>query len=105
MLAGILGEADLLANTPECLCTVEVGKVATITVSFCNRGATTARVTLRVPKTIAAQTTFYEYKTPISPNGVLERVGITAEAGRNIVVESDAALVTAIVHGYPEAAQ
>lgn len=106
MNAGILGEADLLANTPTKLYTVSVGKVATMTVSFCNRGPNTAKVTLLVPKAVGDQTTFYEYEFPLPPAGStpLERTGIVAEAGRNVVVQSSSALVTAIVHGYEEGA-
>lgn len=103
MKSGILGEADLLANTPTKLHTVSVGTVATLTVSFCNRGATTAKVTLRVPKAVGDQTTFYEYEFPLPAGSApLERSGIVAEAGRNVVVQSDKALVTAIVHGFEE---
>lgn len=105
MKSGILGEADLLANTPTKLHTVSVGTVATLTVSFCNRGASTAKVTLRVPKAVGDQTTFYEYEFPLPPGAPpLERSGIVAEAGRNVVVQSDKALVTAIVHGFEEEA-
>lgn len=105
MASGILGEAGLLANTPTNLYTVPPAKVATFTVSFCNRGPTTAKVTLRVPLTIGAMTTFYEYRFPIQPGDApLERTGLVAEAGRNIVVESDTALVSAIAHGFIEEA-
>lgn len=105
MPSGILGEADLLANTPTNLYPVPAGKVLTFTVSFCNRGTTTAKVTLRVPKLVGDQTSFYEYKFPLPAGGPpLERSGLVAEAGRNIVVESDTALVTAIAHGFEEAA-
>lgn len=103
MASGIFGEADLLANTPTNLYTVPAGKVVTFTASFCNRGTGTAKVTLRVPKTVGALTTYYEYQFPIEPGGgQLERTGLVAEAGRNIVVESDQALVSAIAHGFVE---
>ncbi|MGO2703890.1 MAG: hypothetical protein ACTIBJ_05485 [Pseudomonas helleri] len=103
MPSGILGEADLLAATPTNLYTVPAGKVVTFTASFCNRGTGTAKVTLRVPKVIGDLTSFYEYKFPIPAGSApLERTGLVAEAGRNIVVESDQALVTAIVHGFEE---
>lgn len=104
MASGILGEADLLANTPTKLYTVPVGTVTTMTVSFCNRSATTAKVTLRIPKAVGDQTTFYEYEFPLPPAGSapLERSGIVAEAGRNVMVQSDKALVTATVHGFEE---
>lgn len=106
MKAGILGEADLLANTPTKLYTVPAETVTTLTVSFCNRGATTAKVTLRIPKAVGDQTTFYEHEFPLPPAGTppLERSGLVVEAGRNVVVQSDKALVTAIVHGFEEVA-
>ena len=104
MASGILGEADLVANTATKLYAVPAGTVTTMTVSFCNRGPTTAKVTLRVPKLEGDQTSFYEFEFPLPPAGSapLERSGIVAEAGRNVVVMSDKALVTAIVHGFEE---
>lgn len=106
MAAGILGEADLLANTPTKLYTVPPGKVATITVSFCNRSTSTIKATLRTPLTVGALNTYYEFETPVLPGGgmALERSGIVLEAGRNVMVQTDKALVTAIVHGFEEEA-
>lgn len=104
MTAGILGEADLLANTPTRLFTVPVDRVTTVTVSFCNRSNQEAKVTLRTPLVENAQTSFFEYETPLPPKGVLDRSGIAIEAGRHIVVVSSVAGVTAIAHGFGEEA-
>lgn len=103
LASGILGEADLLANTPTKLYTVPVGVVTTMTVSFCNRNKTSVNVTLLVPQTVNGTTTYFEFETPIGGKGVLERTGIVAQAGRNVMVVSDSTLVTAIVHGFEEA--
>ena len=102
MASGILGEADLLANTSTKLYTVPAGKVTTMTVSFCNRSKKEVLVTLLVPQVVGSATTYFEYETPIGAKGILERSGIVAQAGRNVTVLSDSAQVTAVAHGFEE---
>lgn len=102
MADGILGEAILVANTPTNLYQVPVGKVATVTVSFCNTGSTTALVTLRCPTTVNGLTTYLESKATVVPGTPLERSGIPVQAGRYVIAESDAANVCAVVMGFTE---
>ena len=105
MAAGILGEADLFANTSTKLYTVPVGKVTTMTVSFCNRTKKEVLVTLLVPQAVGSTTTYFEFETPVGAKGILERSGIVAQAGRNVMVISDSAQVTAVAHGFEEVAE
>ena len=102
MADGILGEAILAANTPTNLYQVPVGKIATVTVSFCNTGSTVALVGLRCPVTVGGLTTYLESKATVVPGTPLERSGIPVQAGRYVIVESDTANVCAIVMGFAE---
>lgn len=102
MASGILGEADLLSNTPTKLYTVPPATVTTVTVSFCNRDASEVRVRLFVPLVAAASTSYLEYDATVPANGVLERSGIVLNAGRNLTVQSDRSTVTAIAYGFEE---
>lgn len=103
MASGILGEADLLANTPSKLYTVPAGTVTTLTVSFCNRSASEAKVRLFAPLMAGATTSYLEYDAAVPANGVLERTGIVLSVGRNLTVQSDKASVTAMAYGFEEA--
>lgn len=102
MPSGILGEADLLANTPTNIYTVPVTTVTTLTVSFCNRTTSEVKVRLSAPLVVGSTTTYFEYDALIAANGVLERSGIVLGAGRNLTVQSDKAAVTAIAYGFEE---
>ncbi|MGO3562814.1 hypothetical protein [Pseudomonas helleri] len=102
MASGILGEADLLANTSTKLYTVPADSVTTLTVSFCNRTASVVKVRLLAPMVEGTTSTYFEYDASIPVNGVLERTGIVLNAGRNLTVQSDKAGVTAIAHGFEE---
>lgn len=103
MPSGRLGAADLLAATDTALYTVPAGKTATLNVSLCNRG--TAAVKVRLALAAAAAPTnaeYLEYDVSIPANGVLERSGIVADAGKIIVVRSDVATVSAVAFGFEE---
>jgi len=100
MATGILGTNDLGANTDTSLYTVPADTYSVVTVSFCNRGSSTANVRLAVASTATPDASEYlEYDTSIGPNGVLERTGIVADATKIIVVRSSAASVTAVAMG------
>jgi len=100
MATGILGTNDLGANTDTSLYTVPADTYSVVTVSFCNRGSSTANVRLAVASTATPDAAEYlEYDTSIGPNGVLERTGIVADATKIIVVRSSAASVTAVAMG------
>lgn len=101
MASGILGTpVDLTANAVTTVYTVPADTFAVAAISICNR--TTDPVKIRIA--IAASGTptaaeWIEYDQSISANGVLERTGIVAEAGKNIVVRSSSSNVSAMVYG------
>ena len=100
MASGILGTSDLNAATDTSVYTVPADTYSVVTVSFCNRGASTANVRLAVATNATPGSDEYlEYDTSIGPNGVLERTGIVADASKIVVCRSSAASVSAVVMG------
>lgn len=100
MATGILGSGDLSAATLTTLYTVPADTFAVVTVSVCNRGGTASEI--RVAAAAADTPTdaeYIEYDSLISANGVLERTGIVLDAGKKIVVRSNAINVSAVVFG------
>ena len=100
MATGILGAGDLAAATNTTLYTVPADTFAVVTVSICNRGG--SAVEIRVATAAADTPTdaeFVEYDSLVSANGVLERTGIVLDAGKKIVVRSNAINVSAMVYG------
>jgi len=100
MATGRLGTANLTAGSNTVLYTCPTGNFAVATVSICNRSnsAITCRMSLSSTSTPTADE-WLEYDTEILPKGVLERTGIVAQAGLNIVVYASGTAVTAIAMG------
>jgi hypothetical protein len=100
MATGILGTSNLSATTNTTVYTVPSGTFAVVTVSICNRSASTISVRLAASTTGSPGVADYlEYGTQILANGVLERSGIVLEAARNIVAYSSAVDVNVVVTG------
>lgn len=100
MASGILGTADLSAATDTSVYTVPADTYSVVTVSFCNRGSTTASIRLAVATNATPDAAEYlEYDVSVGPNGVLERTGIVADATKIIVCRSSATSVSAVVMG------
>lgn len=100
MPTGLLGQAALAAATNTTVYTVPVGTFTVFSVSLCNRGTTTASV--RVAIASAATPTnaeWIEFDTQISANGVLERTGLMANAGKLLVVYATNANVSVSAFG------
>ena len=100
MASGILGTSDLSAATDTSVYTVPADTYSVVTVSFCNRGSTTASIRLAAAAngTPGAEE-YLEYDVSLGPNGVLERTGIVVDATKIIVARSSAASVSAVVMG------
>lgn len=101
MASGILGTpADLVANTNTTVYNVPSDTFAVVAVSICNRNTDPVRVRIAVATTgTPGNTEWIEYDQAVSGNGVLERTGVVLETGKNIVVRSNTANVTAMVYG------
>lgn len=103
MATGILGQSSLAAATNTTVYTVPVANTATFNVSIVNRSGTYALVRLAVASTSTpANSDYLEFDTILQNFGVLERAGIVAQAGEEIVAYSDVANVSVSVYGYEE---
>lgn len=103
---GLLGKADLVKDTDTKLYTVPAATVATVTVSVCNRNATSVTVDVAVTSAAApAAADYVEFGVVLGTgrSGVLERTGIVVGAGENIFVRASAGSVSARAMGFIEA--
>jgi len=100
MATGRLGTADLSATTNTTVYTCPASTFAVVSVSICNRGATSATVRIAVASAATPTNAEYlEYDSSLVSKGVLERTGIVMDAGKLLVVYSSAASVNAVVMG------
>lgn len=100
MATGLLGQAALSAATNTTIYTVPATTFTVMSVSVCNRGATTASV--RIALASAATPTnaeYIEFDAQIGSNGVLERTGIMMNAGKLLVVYTNSANVSVSAFG------
>lgn len=100
MATGRLGVADLSATTNTTVYTVPATTFSVVTVSVCNRGATSATVRIALAASATpSDSEWLEYDSTVLPKGVLERTGIVMEAGKLLVVYSSNTSVNAVVMG------
>lgn len=101
MPTGILGQSAPAASTNTTVYTVPASTTATFNISVCNIGAAPANVRLAISATgTPAASEWIEYDVNVLANDVLERTGLVAQAGRNVVVFTDTATVAVSVYGY-----
>jgi hypothetical protein len=101
MATGRLGANDIAATTDTTVYTCPVTTFAVVTVSLCNRNASSSR-SIRVAIASSATPTnaeYIEYDAELLAKGVLERTGIVMAAGQRIVVYASATDVSAVVYG------
>jgi hypothetical protein len=101
MATGKLGAQDLSATTDTTVYTCPTDTFSVVTVSMCNRGATTATVRIAVSSTTTpANADYLEYDTDLLSKGVLERTGIVMDStNKYLVVRSSLTSVNAVVMG------
>lgn len=103
MASGTLGKASPAANTTTTLYIVPDGMIATLNVSFCNRGAGAAKVYLAITETAEPTDSDYlEYSVHIPSCGVLERTGIVVSGNERVVVRTDSSAVSVRAYGFEE---
>ena len=105
MATGRLGVADLAATTNTSIYTVPTGKIATLSVSVCNRtgGAVTVRLALCATGT-PADTEYIEYGTTIAANSTLTRTGLVLDAAKILVAYGSATGISVVAWGFEDAA-
>jgi len=100
MATGVLGSADLGANTDTAIYQVPESTFSVVAVNIVNRGIAPCRVNIALSaSTSPAGDEYIEYQTELLQNGAMERAGVVLEEARYVVVRSDAASVTAMVYG------
>lgn len=103
MASGILGQSAPTASTNTTVYTVPSAKLATFSVSICNRGLTVVSFRLALSANGSPTNSEYiEYETEIPANSVFERTGLIAQATKNLVVYADSANLSVSVYGYEE---
>jgi|TARA_B110000240_G_C13394383_1_gene408195 hypothetical protein len=100
MATGILGSADIAANTDTTVYTVPASTFAVITVSVANRSASNRAVRVALAATgTPGNAEYIEYDAALIGNGVLERGGIVIDAAKKVVVRCDSTDVSVVVYG------
>lgn len=103
MATGTLGQAALSATTNTIVYTVPAGKTATFSVSMLNRGGGpfTARLAIADSGT-PTLAEYLEYDVTIPQREVVERTGLVASAGKNIVAYASTGDLVINVYGYED---
>ena len=100
MATGRLGTANMTAATNTTLYTCPSTTFAVVTVSICNRSNSSVTARMAVAATATPSVDEYiEYDVEILPKGVLERTGLVLDAGKNLVVYTSTANVSAVAYG------
>ena len=103
MTTGVLGQSNPAASTNTTVYTVPSSVSATFNVSIVNTGTSIAVVNLSVSATSTpAASEYLEYQTTIPPNGVLERGGLVAQTGKNVVVNCSTSSCAVSVYGFEQ---
>jgi hypothetical protein len=103
MATGVYNRLNLAASTDTVVIAntaVASGKTSVVTVSICNRNASTVNIRLG----ISANTTlgvheYLEYDTQLNSNGVLERTGIVIPNGLYLIARSSLANTSVLAYG------
>jgi hypothetical protein len=101
MATGRLGAFDITATTNTTVYTCPASTFSVVTVSLCNRNASSTR-TVRIAVASSSTPTageYIEYDASLLANGVLERTGIVVDAGKLIVVYASAVDISCVVMG------
>ena len=100
MATGRLAALDLTAGTDTQAYECPANIFAVVTVSVCNRAATSADIRISLTEEFPGTTAdFIEFDTSLLSKGVIERTGVVVAAGQKIVVRSSAADVSVVVYG------
>ena len=98
---GLLGTTDLLANINQAVYFNNYDTASVVVVNLCNRGTenTLVSIAVSVSATNPSNAEWIEFDTQISANGVLERTGLMANAGKLLVVFASNANVSVSAFG------
>ena len=101
MATGRLGANDIAATTDTTVYTCPASTFAVVTISLCNRNASSSR-NIRVAVATSgtpSDAEYIEYDSELLAKGVLERTGIVLAATQRLVVYASATDISAVVYG------
>jgi hypothetical protein len=100
MATGLLGSADLAANTLTTICTLPAGSQS-FTVNVCNRNFSNVTIRIAPMSTLATPTNaeYFVYDAILPANNVMQLSGLTSGSAKLVVVRSDTANVSVNVYG------
>jgi len=101
-MSGLLGKADLAADTSTDLYTVPTQTIATVNLNLCNRSADAVSVRIAVHIGTLTDADYLEYDSMIPPRGLLERTGLAMSAGETLTVRATGTGISARAHGFEE---
>jgi len=101
-MSGLLGKADLEADTHTDIYTVPTARITTANINLCNRTETPVTVCIALHDGVLADADYLEYDTSIPAHGVLERTGLVMSAGETITTCASADGVSVRVYGFEE---
>jgi hypothetical protein len=107
MATGRLGVADLSATSVTDVYTVPANKIASFSVSVCNRNASTPvtiRLALGDTGTTQGTDEYIEYGRILNGGEVLERTGLVLDAGKILSAYASTTGISVVVYGFEEAA-
>lgn len=101
MATGRLGAEDIAATTNTTVYTCPASTFAVVTISLCNRNASSSRNIRLAVSTggTPSNAEYVEYDSELLAKGVLERTGLVLSAGQRLVVYSSATDISAVVYG------
>jgi len=101
-MSGLLGKADLEADTNTDIYTVPPGTLTTANINLCNRTDNTVTVSIALHDGVLTDADYLECDASIPAHGVLERTGLVMSAGETIITCASAAGVSVRVYGFEE---
>jgi hypothetical protein len=103
MASGILGQSAPAATTNTTVYTVPVDRTSTFTITICNRDVVAATVRLAIAATgTPAVAEYLLYDSVLPASGSIEKSGVVAGVGENVVVYASSALTSVSVYGFEE---
>lgn len=101
-MSGRLGAFDLAAATETTIYTVPSEKIASISISLCNRNSDNASIRIALSDGALSDSDYIEYDFLLCGNAPIERSGVVLSSGQSVIVRSDLANTSALVYGWEE---
>jgi len=101
MSSGILGQSNPTASANTTVYTVPASVTSSFAVNFCNLSGATATVSLAVSASgTPANSEFVLYNQTVPGFTTVEKTGLVANTGKNVVVTTSTSSIAVSVYGY-----